>query len=1249
MIGVPAGYESPEDDDEEPDLRSQEDGDEAMDILMRQLDENMAADGPEVAFRDKLAALLKKNTRSTANVQFPFPALTKVVNRSMATPEGLSMLELPYPIGHDLTAKEMETGQQQTSDADMREMAVLTEALAGYEEMINEELRHRNPNAPKVGILAALNTELASSEQHGDLQSLLQMKHVLVPVLSQEVAQEAVTKQGHVVRAAINREGDRARTDPYQALFGKVTEVQSHNEAMSISDFLPFSFVFRRDRMNIIRESVENHLRAQFYKEMEGLAPEDKSRAEQRLRSRTERLVREIADKEVDDVAAYFLENDDLLKLRMSNQVMTGICKHEMSERVRALKKEALPDLDARLIQTRNLYQASLMAARFKAADEVLEKLRSSTTIADALKSPDFRTWYLKNCTPGMMTALGADHPILSHDATPFNSFIQLIVDCSLDDMGIRASGLHLFVVSLGSALDSQTWVFNRLEPALGSVVNGATASGKSKNARSVQQMMPPGLVKNMSTFSAQAFTTATNSDNIFVVQEEGKASLLAPSDEDRKRGGSELINLMKDVLTRFESRATRATPDKETGVVNSVTSISSAHFSMMLLSNLNLSLMDVALRRRFMVYVVATLQGEASIQPEQFEKLDMFDDTFETRDNIRRMKITFGMYITLRSLIKAGVIPSPDRSQANMIIVAVLRELGLETTSTDLHRFVQFAENYQLYYAAHMICWSPYAAYYHASEESAARWTGQSIIELGLPLTVEIGTPATIFALTSLEFTVIPKYLDSFLRDLVDTLNMARPEKRLYRRVETNDRTRIFYDVNYVTVEGPSVESIIEMLAAKNGMYKLRFTDTMPLLEKLNTGLFHGKNFRIESYQTDNTTPLLVSEDPTSEIRSFRPFEFESYKRAYNQPKTHVMAVNLHFLKEHFKKDVHNPDLWMNMHEKPLQFSESTFSLRNAENIGRVRTEDSPMSRAIHNVLSTKVFQKATVEPEVGFPEKTYRFCTGYSPLPIALSVNVPTARNAMKPTEFRRGFDGILMDLHIPRNPNRSPLVRENAHMPTPTVAEAHRLRREAEKKAASGTKNPGGVANLFDSDDEDESPLLANRPAYTSAIHDGDFVLQSMTLKKIGYITPTCFLEFFGYTEEEMKSFSDGAVRIPDPVALGFSPFAYLMQRKICRKMGFEIGKVVVPRDNIYAQVKNAMSSYRFKLTPAGLQSEEDKKRISDINDIAQDTLMGRVSFGGADDAEDRDIAAMNSFADALAREDDPPSSPDAMDIG
>jgi hypothetical protein len=1250
-VGVPDGYMSPVEDAHEPDGDDLLDPDPAIAELIAQVNADDAHGAPNAfPFHHKLEGMLDLKIADSVRMQFPFPALVKVLNPSMASPEGIGFLELPFPIGHVLTAKEMTTGERDVDGDAIAEMAAHTVALAKYEDVINAEYRLRHPNAPKLGVVSAVAANLRETDQRSDLQTTLQMKQLSVPELvDKEQVQEILTAQSHIVTLAMLREAERTRTDPYQSLFRKVADPESHNESMSISDFLPFAFVFGPDHVGTVRGHVESYLREKYYAVMETLAPPERVNAEQELRTKTEDLVKQIAEKEVDDIAAYFVEHDDFLKVRQGAQVRAAVTREMMKEDLRDLQKRNPVDYEAQCIKLRNLFQFDIVSNRIKKADETIAILQTSENIADVLKSPDFRAWFLKNCTPKMMKALGADMPIMVQDAMPFNVCIQELADYAYGELGIRTgNGLLLFTITFGGALDSQMWAAVRLLPGINTIVAGETATGKSFNSRAVERSMPPGIVQNMSNFSAQAFHTSSNNDNVLVIQEEGKASLLAPNDEDRKRGGSNDLNLQKDLLTRFAAISKRATTNKDTGVTSTTTSISSAHLSWLINSNLKTTFLDGPYSRRFILFVLAVLQGEASIQPEQLQELDMLRDDFSKRDSVKRMQITFAMYITLRSMIKAGVLPAPDRTGANLIVVAVLKELGVRADSTQLHHFLQFAENYQLYYAAYMVCWSPYQAYYHAKPDGAERWSGQAIIELATPFVTSVSTAPVVFALTTLDFMLVPKYLNSFLCDLADALHMAHPEKRNYRRLETVDRNaRPEYDVNYLILEGATWDGILETVAARNGMYKLRGDDVRNLLNKINTTAVTGKNFRAQNFRADGLTPLLIEEDPMSEILSFVPFEFETNTRGPRGAKRSVFAVSVHFLALHFKRDACQPGQWTEMHQKPIAVKENSFNLANAEQIGYVALGDSPMARALDHVLSNKTTLKSPFDPVRGLPPQCFDYMTGYTPLPVKLSVQVPTGHGRPPKTEeFRRGLDGIFMVQRLRRNEARDPIRRENAHAPTRTMAERMRLRRELLKKQLL----LGGKADDHNDDGVDDVRLdevdTKHAILFTTSEYDGEFVLQKYCAKKYGAMTPLCYLRLFGYSEQEIEAFVDGAMRVPETFPLGFGPLTYLLQRKICEEMGYPIGKAVYPRDNIHEQLTKAMFTHRFKQTPSTLHRSEDLRRIVDFRDIADTTPLGQVSFGNADRESPAEQERIRTFANAVSNS--LPYHEDAMNI-
>jgi hypothetical protein len=1207
--------------------------DAALDSILAQIEAENPS--PLRSFQHKLQSDLNKQLPDAAQLAFPFPGITYLMHPEMATPEGFSLLELPFPIGHVLTDPELKTGTTILESTAMATMISHVKALREYENDLNAVHQQHHPNARKLGVLSAISAHLEETNQRTDVESELRARMLKVTMFDQTDAQEVnelFSQQHTAVELAILHEATRLKTSPYKTLFEHTPEPDSHDSFMGISDFLPYNFLMRADTTTIVRENVESYIRERFYANVENLSPAHRAQAEKSIATDAENIIKRIVENDVDNIPEYFYGSDDLLQLRVKNQLHSATLRERVKtivEKIVAEEKSA-EQQQQELVKMRNNYRVSLMEFRAKAGEIVLNTLRASDNIADVLKAPDFRTWFAKNCNADTMVALGATAPVLSHDTMPFNSYIQQLVDFSTTTLGTRANGLHLFLVSHASAADSQTYLPVRLLPAFNMAVLGATGVGKSKNSRDIEQSMPPGIVQNLSTFSAQAFTTSTNNDNVYIVQEEGKASILAPSKEDRDRGGSNELNIQKDRLTRFASVASRASTDKDTGVVKTITSISSAHNSNMMSSNLNAGYIDSPLGRRYILYLMATLMGSASIQPEQFEELDMLKDEFGKRDEIRRQQLTFAMYMVLRALIKAAVLPYPDHTYGNIIVVATLKELGLRTDSTELHHFIQFAENYQLLYAAHMICWGPLQAYYHKETPTVPRWSAESIVTLA-PLFFTVSLPATVFALTTLEFVVSPMHIDSFLCDLVELLHLNNPAKRQYRKFEVADRNAPpKLDVNYVIIEGTTQDDILNLIASKNSIYKLRPNDMASFIAKISQTLVNGKSFIVppNGFDTEGQ-PLSLVEDTHGDILSFKPIEFERSVGPARNGKPVRMVVSLHFLQTHFKKSILVPATWNDMHQRPVTFRESAFSRADATKLSFQPSESSPMARAIETVLSNKTLACFPDEPAGGLPDKCYEFVTGYSPTPAQLSVRVPQANGLVKDHEFRKGFDGVLLTQKLKRDLTRAPIFRENAHILTPTAAETLRLRKEQQQVDEFSEWQSQGRANV----------------AFTSDRFDGDYVVQKSFLAKIGYVMPDCFMKLMGYSAEEIAETRDttSTRRIPDAIPLGFGPITYAVQKKICNVMKIPVGTVSYPCDTIYEQLHRAMFVERYKRTPPNLRTAEDRKRVTDLETVADRTPVGKIFFGNADNADEdtkRDKARLGGFlSEALV---------DAMDI-
>ncbi len=1231
-------------DDEDEPLLPLGRGDDDLDAVLDDADATVFTPAEE---RVRAAALkraqrldrhLKANTPDSLDIPFAWPQLVSKVASAVSNAEAAPLTVFRFPIGHLLSDEEFTSGIP--DDHKLRERIAHTLGLRDVEARLNQDYLKKHPDARAVGIVTYLNDKLKHSMSHNAMSVGSILNDIPVPVVipDDRVYYTELDVQRRCVLMALAREQDNTKKNPHRLLFERSEDQDSRHDYMGATDFFPLDPMLERPLDNIIRSNVEAFLRQQYYlalakagdgnnEDGDGADAEERNRFIER---EVTHLVEHLVHGAVDNIPSYFIENDDLLQLRIQNQIKMETQRLRMETlMVTTAAAVAAGEADSTaLVKLRNKYMIEMTGLRFEMADEVMRTLRESDNLADVLKGPEFRTFFNKHCTDDSLRALGADRPVVQFDHKPWVLFIQHVVDGFCAGEGIKEPGTRAALQTKVSALDSQTWKLERIDPSVHSIVFGGPGIGKSMIARTQIKFLPPGIAESMSTYSTQAFNTSTNQDNKFLVQEEGKASLLAPNKEDRERGGSIELNLTKDMMTNFQSRVPRAFTDKETGKTTTVTSISSCHNTRLYCSNFNREALDPAFASRCMTILQTALQGTAGFKPEQLQPLDIFADNTSNRTETLRERITFSMYIVLRSLIKAGVLPAPDRTQSNLDIVAVLTHLGVKFTQRDLHRFLQCAENYQLYYAAYMLCWSVFQAYYHTSRHAKQpetpppqRWSGEAIITLA-PLFWTVTKEATILSLTLLDFLVLPTHVDSVVRDLVGLLGLEKDMRHWkFRTLQPPERhARPIYDVNYVIIEGNSEEDILRNIVSTNPIYVLRTQDVRAFLHLLSETIVTGTSYWFDDEKDIDSeppySPIVVRPGrDDAAIRTYKPFEFEKNDGRRPGEPAYRLIVSLHFLKTYFKGlDIFKPDQWKKLPRNAILVDEEDFKRENAKELGYVTPAHSQMVRAIDEVLSTRTLLKSVYDSDDNpVPDVCYEFITGQTHTPIQVNLKIPTGPHPhqFKMQNYRTMLHGTVLLQKLQRRSHVEPVFRENSHLLPPTFAEE--LRHHREQQQHQQAQQNAVQASLADT---------KRALGFTNGVYDGDYVFSTMFLKAQCHLGCLPFLQLMGLSDEALSPFleNDATVPFPTPIPIGYGPLSYVLQKKICDVMDISIGQVNYPEDNIYTQLHSSMAVELHRLTPPAFRPRESQSQFKDFSTLIDEPISGKLAFGLAGQNEE-----------------------------
>jgi hypothetical protein len=492
--------------------------------------------------------------------------------------------------------------------------------------------------------------------------------------------------------------------------------------------------------------------------------------------------------------------------------------------------------------------------------------------------------------------------------------------------------------------------------------------------------LAPPGIMRNLSLVTAQAFQTETNLDNLILGYEEFKTSWLFGTANEKDKGATQEINQVKSRLTSFFSETWAPHIDDATGRRTLVSSKSSQHNVTIGGTNQFLADMDRNVGRRFLLYTMPKhlAAGEGS------DALDMtVIEAFTNSELGRRMANRFqqvhAVVIFLSCLVKTGVLPDMCKGDAELQLEAVCDELRANRFVNSLdktrrHYVMQLARNAQVWFVAWLILYSPFAYAYHtsAADEPASRWSPEAILTLAVPLW-KVTRESLIYALTLTEPIFAPVYVEQTLRALVtECLRLDADVKDwpFYYEMHAVQKVKT-YDCNYVMLTGQHAADICGFIARQNKEYLLREADVERELRAL--GEQHIKCSSYEATATaDDGHPLgiVLVNDRREQRRALR---FERHPERVSKT---ALVVSLAFLKERLDVDLLDPAAVAALrtvrqpHElKRVQdpafidaYGRVPLTPDEAADTGRVC---SPIATSINKALSNNLFERApTLEP---------------------------------------------------------------------------------------------------------------------------------------------------------------------------------------------------------------------------------------------------------------------------------------------
>src|SRR5690606_25398744 len=133
----------------------------------------------------------------------------------------------------------------------------------------------------------------------------------------------------------------------------------------------------------------------------------------------------------------------------------------------------------------------------------------------------------------------------------PFTQALQFMHDTVRDMLHATPQSYVPALIVYFCSLDAHYYHPHRSQPATNILLLGDTGVGKSFVQRDVmQRLTPPGIVCNVAHTTAQAFQTETNLDGYVFAYEEFKSSWLFGTANEKDKGATQEINLLKMRLT---------------------------------------------------------------------------------------------------------------------------------------------------------------------------------------------------------------------------------------------------------------------------------------------------------------------------------------------------------------------------------------------------------------------------------------------------------------------------------------------------------------------------------------------------------------------------------------------------------------------------------------------------------------------------------------------------------------------------
>ncbi len=1239
------------------------DGEEVEELLdddeADQMNRDLAADGPigpvALPYQLRLRDHILLGLEDTLFPQFPYPGTTYRVNDNMIFAETFALLSLPHVLGEFVSDEQaLHNHNWPGSDpaiALKRQLAaVLT--LKRLEE-IRRSVESRTYNTQHEVYQQAME----SSAEYRHLVTT-NFKN-LVDTMAPHTITKVINDQRITVAQAITREGSLVTDGKHPVLFLDSRDSQSTYDYMGLCDFLPDD-----DKINgglgssgtsaSIRRYLSEHMRTAFYVQTQfrengnagdpmayiddidaiGAPAEEllaQAEERQRVNAQIEMSANEMHEhvsKYVDTVDADFEKRDDILAFRIKCQTSLGLLAHTSKEELNGMDSNAHIQRMAFAMEVRD----TVWSQRLTFTEEVLSIMQESNNIPESLMG-EYRSFWTKFCNAAGVASVYGNNAKAHFDHKPFVNFIQLMNDDLFGICKASPQSFRALMAAIFSSLDAHTFGIARSEPAINLLLIGDTGIGKSFILRVVEALASPATTRHFTNVTANTFNTETSFDNVLLVFEEMKSRWLYMSDDAKDKGASDELNFLKDRLTRFFTSTDSWFRDDATGRRSVVKSRSSHQNSILGASNQDLTKMDRNVGRRFVLWFVPKQLGTDNVNPDDSKVFDMFESSQTGKTAICRQQMVHALYVTVRNLMKAGVLPPPPIKSAHFYLQCILQRMqkrGIDTSgSTKFHQVLQLAENIQLYFACWMGLFSPQAKEFHAQPDAPDPFSAESILKMVTPW-IPVGKDAVIYATTLFDFIYAPSYVEHTIRDLaLDGLHFDDPSQWRFRATPGLDKkAKPIYDVNYLELSGRTKYEVLTRIAGYNKEYKMREDEIKLILKEFknrfmiapvmtiaDTDMVTGKPTSVvrDTTKLGNFPVLGFEKDPmVTNIRARRVYVLIAFLEKYLNvnaldddkildPLT-ATAAELAAEKKQKKKDKDEGKQMRQMKDLRATdnfYKNDEFTLEKAAKMTVIEPGYSVIMDSIREVFSNPINEKIPMEKKFKPNPRIFEYITSY--MPKTITIEYEHKRDKM---HKRVPFHGISMMINILRN-KKVPILRQYNHS----------ISLETTKKHLESLRDPRNQAEN----------RRAEQIGETTAIAMGKFDMDYTTAAE--YMRQVCHPGLpFALNYLKLPEVAHKYMAHTHP--LGCNSIGYQLAREIAKKNG-GISTMRYPLDNTFGRVRDYFDMMRGSLDPK-------HERTRDVHDMIGNGSFAGITFVAPFDAitgKAVEIAGVNELNNAL----------------